>query len=254
MRRLELDLEWRMTLLTVLLLPMLVALGFWQLQRADEKRELAERYSQRAAQAPVSLAALRDATSTPHERAFRRVYVSGHFVPEVVILLDNQVRDGRYGQDVLALFEDRESEFTVLLNRGWVPADPARRSLPQLEVPTGEIALLARVYVSPGEPYLLAEENFGEVTWPLLVQSPSSGALRQALQTRIDTPLFPQQLRLAADAEHGFRRDWPVVNVSPEKHQGYALQWFTMAAALLVFFCLRSSNLAAVLRSTRKDD
>ncbi|NCF18346.1 MAG: SURF1 family protein, partial [Haliea sp.] len=36
--------------------------------------------------------------------------------------------------------------------------------------------------------------------------------------------------------------DWKVVNVSPEKHRGYAVQWFTMAAVLTVFYFLRCSN------------
>jgi len=47
---------------------------------------------------------------------------------------------------------------------------------------------------------------------------------------------------------------WPVVNVSPAKHRGYAVQWFTMAAALIVFFVFRSSNLWALLRGKTSGD
>ena len=62
------------------------------------------------------------------------------------------------------------------------------------------------------------------------------------------------QLRLAADQPAGFRRDWPVVNVSPAKHRGYALQWFTMAAVLLLLFVLRSSNIVGLLRGNHGEE
>jgi cytochrome oxidase assembly protein ShyY1 len=42
--------------------------------------------------------------------------------------------------------------------------------------------------------------------------------------------------------------DWQLVNTSPDKHRAYAVQWFTMAVVLLVFFLLRSSNLWQLLR------
>ncbi len=38
-----------------------------------------------------------------------------------------------------------------------------------------------------------------------------------------------------------------MVNVSPAKHRGYAVQWFTMAVVLLIFFFLRSSNIWQLL-------
>lgn len=246
MTRLTLDLEWRTTLLTLLLFPTLIVLGFWQLDRADEKTHIAAQDAERAVAQPiplVQLEATRDA-----DLAYRRVVVSGHFVPDVVILLDNQIRDGRYGHDVFGVFFDRPSGQYALLNRGWVPGDPSRRSVPAIDVPAAELTLAATVYVSPGTPYLLAEDQFGELSWPVLVQTASSPALYEMLGDAVAGELFPKELRLAADAPEGFRRDWPVVNVSPEKHRGYALQWFTMSAALLLFFMFRSSNILSLVR------
>jgi len=244
------DFEWRTTLLTVLLLPLLVALGFWQLERAEEKRQLADRNAERAALAPVTLADLAALDDT--EQADRRVRLQGHLLAEPQLLVDNQLRSGRYGHDVISLFVDAPSGRTVLLNRGWVPGDPARRSLPKIPVPRAELRLLARVYVSPGEPYVLEEERFDGLADRMLVQQASSPALREALIAAVDGPLFDHELRLLPDQPAGFRRDWPLVNVSPAKHQGYAVQWFTMAAALIVLFVLRSSNLATFWR--RRDD
>ena len=247
MTRLRLDLEWRTTALTLLLLPALTALGFWQLDRAAEKTAIAARHAERAGMAPVGLSALTD--RAPEALAHRRVRLTGHYLPGASVLLDNQIRQGRYGHDVIGLFRDEDSGQVVLLNRGWVPGDPARRSLPKVDVPDGPRSLLATVYVPPGEPYVLAADRFEQLTWPVLVQAVNARALREAIEAATGETLFVRELRLGADQATGFRRDWPVVNVSPQKHRGYALQWFTMAAALLLFFVLRSSNVLSVLRA-----
>lgn len=246
MASLKLDLEWRTTLMTALLFPGLIALGFWQLDRAEEKTDIAARESQRAAGAAVNLDELLEIAEK--DRAYRKVTIRGHYVAEAVVLLDNQMRDGRYGHDVYGLFLDEPSEQYLLINRGWVPGDSSRRSLPNVDVPSGDFTLQATAYVPPGEPYLLAEDQFADRAWPLLVQTASSQALREFLQGGLPGKLFATELRLTPANPTGFRRDWPVVNVSPEKHQGYALQWFTMAAALLLFFVFRSSNVLSLRR------
>lgn len=246
MAKLTLDLEWRTTLLTALLLPLLVSLGFWQLERAAEKTLIAEQDAQRAAAPAQPLATLLDAA--PAELAYRRVTVSGYFLLEPLIFLDNQIRDGRYGHDVYGLFYDRPSARYALVNRGWVPGDSSRRSLPEVPVLADDLTVSATVYVPPGEPYLLAEEQFADLESPLLVQSVASPALRALVSRDLEQPLFAWELRMTPEQPGGFRRDWPVVNVSPEKHRGYALQWFTMAAALLLLFIVRSSNILSLVR------
>lgn len=248
MSAVSLDFEWRTTLLTALLFPTLIALGFWQLERADEKARIALSQAQRAAAPARPLAAL--AALPASDLAYRQVTVSGYFQPDVVIFLDNQIRDGRYGHDVYAVFVDEPSGLATLLNRGWVSGDAARRSLPEVAVPDGRHILTASIYIPPGDPYLLAADSIASLDEPLLVQYANTAALRELIGEHTGHSLFPHELRLAPDQPLGFRRDWVVVNVSPQKHRGYAVQWFTMAAALLVFFALRSSNILSVIRGT----
>lgn len=243
------DLEWRTTLFTACLLPALIALGFWQLDRADEKAALSAQVAARSTAQPLPLATLN--TVPRDELPYRRVALRGRFLPDAVLLLDNQIRDGRYGHDVLGLFLDADSGLLAMVNRGWIPGDPSRRSLPEVEINGAELALSAVVYVPPGEPYVLEAQQFAELPWPLLIQNARSDALHRALEAETGLPLYPWVLRLEADQPEGFRRDWPTINISPQKHQGYAVQWFTMAAFLLLFFCLRSSNIASVLRGQK---
>ena len=87
----------------------------------------------------------------------------------------------------------------------------------------------------------------GEARWPLVVQEPTSPDVQRALKQLLGARPYRAELRLAAQEAHGFRRDWPLANSSPERHRGYALQWFTMAAVLLLLFLMRSSNIVARL-------
>ncbi|MEM6545257.1 MAG: SURF1 family protein [Pseudomonadota bacterium] len=240
------DLEWKTTAFTVLLLPALIWLGFWQLEQADEKAKLAERFLQQSLIEPVSLSSLRGLSGD--DLRFRRVQLAGRFDDVVMLYLDNQVRNGRYGHDIYNLFYDRASGLAALVNRGWIAGDPARQNLPKTTIPQGELALSATVYVPPGDPYLLREDDLSSLVWPALVQSANTEALRNKLAELTGTAVFGAELRVEEASPYGFRADWPVVNVSPHKHQGYAVQWFTMAFALALLFVFRSSNLLQVVR------
>ena len=77
-------------------------------------------------------------------------------------------------------------------------------------------------------------------------------ALQPLVTTVSDAELYPWLVRIDPSEPAALTADWPVVSASPEKRQGYALQWFTMAAVLLLFFLLRSSNLWQLM--TRRED
>ena len=64
--------------------------------------------------------------------------------------------------------------------------------------------------------------------------------------------LFPFVVRLGESEPSAYEARWPLINAEPEKHQGYAVQWFTMAAALALIFIIRSSNIWQLLRSRKK--
>jgi cytochrome oxidase assembly protein ShyY1 len=248
---LRFDLEWRLTLFTALFLPLLVALGFWQLDREAEKRALAERFASRQAQPPAALTPAL-ARRPPQELAYLPVHLRGRFLPDQYLLLDNRVRDGRFGYEVVALFALAGGAGYALVNRGWIAGDPARRSLPEVTAPVRELSLRGHLYVPPDPPYLLAEQSLATDDWPRVVQALEAERLASALTAARGAPVFPWSVRMDAGQPGALAAGWPVVNVTPEKHRGYAVQWFTMAGVLLLFFLLRSSNLWALLRGTRE--
>ncbi|WP_116368456.1 SURF1 family protein [Parahaliea mediterranea] len=242
---LKFDLEWRTTLFTALLLPLLIGLGFWQLQRADEKRALAATFEARRALPAAEAGQLWQLP--PAELAYRPALARGEFDPQRYLLLDNRIKQGRFGYEVIGLFHLAGSERSLLVNRGWVAGDPARRALPRVPQPAGAQVIHGSLYVPPDEPYLLGEQAL-DGDWPLVVQSVEATGVAQALGERIGRPVLPWSLRLASEDPAALVAEWPVVNASPAKHTGYAVQWFCMALALVILFLLRSSNLWQWLR------
>lgn len=211
------------TWLPGLLLPAVIAtslsLGFWQLQRAAEKRALLQSFDAVAAMPAASLAELNPLLP----QRGRLVRLQGSFRREAV-LLDNRILKGRAGVEVHQAFFDRASGREVLINRGWMPLAADRR-LPRITYPEGEVQLTARVHVPHGRMLVLQKDSFGG-RWPWLVQSVSVQAVSRALER----PLFAQVLRLSAVAPGALPRHWPVVNMRPVVHTGYAVQWFGVAA------------------------
>ncbi|MEQ8801470.1 SURF1 family protein [Haliea sp.] len=250
MAGLQLDFEWRITLATALLLPALIALGFWQLERAEEKAGLEARWSARQSEAPAPLSAL--ASSDPQQLAYRRVSLQGRFLPGHYLLLDNRMHQGRFGNEVIGLLALDDSDQVVLVNRGWVPSDPARLVLPEVPAPEGAVTLTGHIYVSPGKPYLLGEQQLAP-PWPVRIQAVDTEALAPLVATVTDAVLYPHPVRIDSGQPGALTVAWQLVNASPQKHQGYALQWFTMAAVLAFFFLLRSSNLWQLLTRKRHE-
>lgn len=169
------------------------------------------------------------------------VTLTGTFLAQEYFLLDNRIQGGRFGYEVLALARLDDSDRLVLVNRGWIAGDPARLALPAVPPVAGRVSLEGHVYVAPGEPYLLAEQKL-EAGWPKRIQAVQMDKIVPAITMDTGGPVFRYPVRINADEGAALAVDWQVVNVSPQKHQGYAVQWFAMAAVLFVFYVLRCSN------------
>lgn len=222
--------DWRLLLFAGTLLPVLLGLGIWQLDRAAEKTRLlsqwedpagAESWSDVAGDAPL--------TGQP-------VTLSGRY-RDATWLLDNRTRDGIPGYEVLSLFEPDQGP-PVVVNRGWVAAERRRSELPAIDLPGGQVRLLARVADYP-EPPVLA----GEVA----TDQPVTGGPRrvQALPrdqvTGVEPAVAGNILKLDDSSQPGaFRADWEPDMMGPQTHYGYALQWFSLAAALIILTIIAS--------------
>ncbi|HGM5580357.1 TPA: SURF1 family protein [Pseudomonas putida] len=213
------------TLVVFALLPGLIALGCWQLRRAEEKRQLLDSYAERRIEVPVAVAQL---AQLP-DPAFYRVRLFGQFDPEHSLLLDNRLRDGQAGVELLQPFHDQASGQWLLVNRGWLPW-PDRRVPVHFDTPDQPLALQATVYVPPGSTFQLHPDPPGG-QWPHLLTALDPAQLWQQLAREG----FAHELRLEPGPA-SYRLDWPVVAMGPEKHLGYAVQWFALSTALVLLY------------------
>ena len=241
--KLRVELDWRTTLASALLLPTLLSLGFWQLDRAAEKAALIDRLEARRTLPAITP---QSAMRLPgDERADRLVTMDSSFTPNHFVLLDNRLRGGKFGYEVVA-FAD-VGQLTVAVNLGWVRGDPSRQTLPDVVLPSGVHTVSGRLYEPNGEAFMLGENRL-PAQLPGVVQQLTLSAWQDELERRLDQPVFPLEVRVGEFESVALDATWAIVNQTPAKHQGYAVQWFTMAAALGLAFIFRSTNLWHWLR------
>lgn len=223
---------WRPTLfgavLTVLGVALFVRLGFWQLDRAEQKQALLAQY----AAGQQSLVEI-----TPENAAglarYRRAQVSGRYDPAHQILLDNMPsHSGQPGYRVLTPM--RTAAGWLLVDRGWLPLGATRSRLPDISVKdtvrtiTGTLDVLPRAGLQLESPVFDAG-----APWPRVLSFPQQSTLEQQLQRK----LVPGLLLLDAAQPDGYERVWEAhLGFKPERHIGYAVQWFALAAVAAVIF------------------
>lgn len=216
---------WQLWLFTLVFLPVLLSLGVWQLDRAEQKRQLQAHMDQQQQRPAIPLSAVQPST----ELAWHPLQLTGQFDPERIWLLDNRTRNGQAGVEVLQLFHDQPSGLQLVVNRGWV-AWPDRRQLP--EVPTSEGNLQLQVEALPDPESGFRLHSTSEAGWPRLIAHVDPPALAD----QAALPLQPWIARLLPGSPGALRLEWPAMPMSASKHTGYAVQWFALATALLILF------------------
>ncbi len=211
------------------LLVLLLSLGGWQLKRAQDKRAALQGLRQQIEQPVRELPAVLE---DPQAWRYRRVRVTGHLDGGHQLLLDNQVSRGQVGLQVLTPLRMAHGQQAVLIDRGWVPLGPDRRQLPEVPVTGQRVELTGTVYVPYKSPYHLGGLDEGQAGWPRVIQYLDFPAISR----RLGYPLAPLTIRLDPASPHGYRREWPDIPFTPQRHLGYAIQWFALAAVLVVVY------------------
>ncbi len=233
--------NWKITLLTLLVLPVLISLGCWQLQRAEEKRQLQAAFNALQHQTPLPLDQLKAAEFNRIPN-YSPVELEGVFDNAHSWLLDNKLRVGRVGYEVVTPVL-MDNGISVLVNRGWLPAPLRRSELPTIVPVEGKVRLNATVF-RPTDNGLLESRAESE-HWPRVIVELDNQVAAQTLQREIGA----LQLRLDSNSVGAFNTDWKTINVRPQKHTGYAVQWFAMALALVICFICTNTNVISVIQS-----
>lgn len=220
------------TIVLLVVLAVTLSAGRWQLGRAEHKRELSARIEAASVAAPVVLdAGSRDADAL----RFRQVLATGVFDGRYAIHLDNRIRNGIVGYELLVPLRLADGRTHVLVNRGWIAAGPRRDVLPEAELPPGTVSVRGTAVESASRFLELAPEVVDGPRW----QNVTVERVRE--RHGIDLlPLIVQQTEpLPGGGDARLLREWPRPDAGVDKHLGYALQWFSFAAiAVIVYLAL----------------
>jgi len=135
----------------------------------------------------------------------------------------------------------------VLVDRGWIARGMRRGDVPDWQTPAGIVTVTGSLHTPADVPFVT-----GDVTDTFAGRWVVSEIDPALLADSAGGPVEARVLRLSPESDFGFRRDWPVVTMTPQRHYGYAVQWFGMALALLVIYVLGGLRRARTLVTSQE--
>jgi surfeit locus 1 family protein len=173
--------------------------GFWQLGRAEEKQALFNAF-ERSDGGENRRDPVADGEAEQH--LYQRFTLTGRYEPERQVLLDNMVHDGRPGYQVLTPF--RIGATSVLINRGWLPADPDRNVLPDIAVRDNIRNVTGRLNRLPRAGFALESAvPQPAAAWPRRLSFPTA----EEIIGQLGFPAHDYQLLLDSTETDGFIRE-----------------------------------------------
>lgn len=227
-----------MTLLTLLGIVLFSGLGMWQLERAEVKRKIEQRFTAQLEQ-PYRYILLEE--QQDENLQYQKIRLRGRFDNDHLILVDNRLNNGVAGYHVLQPFFASGESMALLVNRGWVAADPDRSRFPDILPPRLADEIYGILTIPSMEGYRLGEVQMTG-SWPQRIPFVDLERIAQGL----DFKIYPYLLWQAAGIDDYYVRDWRPVWSPPEKSEAYAVQWFSFGiVALLLYLIL---NLKPVVK------
>lgn len=211
----------------ILVIIIFVNLGFWQLSRAQEKRQELGLFSSRSHENPISFSNLEVNT----DWRYYPIQLTGSFDNEHQFLLDNKIKNEQLGYEVITPFKSPSLPQGILVDRGWVGANQNRAELPNIQTITTPLTLQGTLIIPP-EYFMIGSLYDENAPWPLIIQHLDISKIAETL----DYPLFPYVVLLSSDSPQGFQREWQLSHLDPTKNINYARQWFLLAILVLILF------------------
>lgn len=203
------------------------SLGNWQTRRGDEKAARQAQWDEALASSPAPIAGLDDASGVARNLP-QRVEMNGTFVTEATVYIDNRLVDGVAGFQVVTPVAVAEGMPWILVNRGWAARSVADRT----RLPAAPIANAALHVEGIAVPHVPRTLDLGEHGGPLggIWQNLDFEAYEKASGRKVARFVVQQ----TNDTGDGLRRAWARPDAGVDRHRGYAFQWYSLAALIVV--------------------
>jgi surfeit locus 1 family protein len=219
------------TLLTVVVLGLLVSLGRWQLRRADERRAEFDAFDKGA-----DATRLIDMQTRALPR-YQHVQAAGSYDAGRQILIDNMSDlHGHAGYYVITPFALAGGGW-ILVNRGWVPLGASRAELPGVGVAGATRSVRGRADHLPTPGIQMGTPAALHPPFPVVANFPT----RADIAALLSEPRWSDAadvVLLDADQPEGYVRQWQPPGFPPLRNVAYAVQWFGLALALFIIYCV----------------
>ena len=233
MKKEFLTLRWiGITLAVLIAVGVMIRLGFWQLDRLSQRRALNARVSAQI-DAPILDLNQGIAVDQLYDMEYHSVMLVGTFDFSQEVILRNQVHGDQLGYAVITPLKIQGSDYSVLVERGWIPLDqasPAQRS--QFDEP-GTVTVKGILRRSQTQPV------FAGAVDPTL--TPGQTRLDawnmvnvDRIQQQVNLKLLPVYIQQAPDPSWTAMpyRSVSTPDLSDGPHMSYAIQWFLFASVL----------------------
>lgn len=226
-------------LITLAFVLLMTNLGFWQLNRAQEKEQMLKLL------ADENITQIKAKSQLQDLPQYSNIELLGHYLQQPQLLLDNQVNDQVIGYHVFTPFVLNYLKTTIMVNRGWIAK--AGFNPKKLTVNTSDTKILGKFTTPPqvgiqlGEIVLDKKKPYQVMTY--FDKKEVSQFLHEVICQQLDCLVSSNILWLQANQDQGFKRNWNPVVMPPSKHIAYAVQWFAMTLVLigLFFYWVRKS-------------
>ena len=218
---------WLVSMAAALGVAVTLALGFWQLGRAQQKLALQAAVEQKKA-APALAQSEVVASKSIANLVHRPVVLRGTWSATHTVYLDNRQMRAKPGFYVVTPLKLEGSEVAILVQRGWVQRNfQDRAQLPAVETPAGVVEVRGRMAPPPAKLY----EFDGAGTGPIR-QNLDLAAFRA--ETRL--ALLDGSVQETGPASQGLLRDWPEAASGVDKHYGYMFQWWALSGLIAILY------------------
>jgi len=204
-------------------MPTFIYLGLWQLDRAEEKREMTSILESREQRPPLIL---NDGNLDFQQVEYQKIIAKGNFHYQKQVLIENRKHLGKNGFHILTPLYVEGSDRYLLVNRGWIDGNAALTDS-AYSTPEGLVQISGQATI-PLAPALILGDGTPPLTqhrWPYITLD--------AYTAWSGLALYPFMLLQTPGEPYGFIRSWPKQKTNSTMHIGYAIQWFAFALIAL---------------------
>jgi len=195
-------------------------LGTWQVHRYHYKQAMLMAYQSRLTAAPKPFIAL---VESGQDMQFQPIRVTGIYQNELTVYVQNIFKYRQVGFEVLTPLQVQGTQKLLLVDRGWF-AQPQDQLLPIVTPIKGLQTIQGSIKLMNERPFILGKNSQDANAKPLIVQRVDIDELSRITHQAY----YPFILQLTAHP----------LTIVPERHLGYAVQWFGLAVVMWIVVSL----------------